>query len=281
MARRSRTQDQIAGAREAAAIAATLGGVARSARRACGWTLHALARQIGVSAARLSEIERGLGARAPLETWISIGVALERPLAVAFSRPLASPLGPIDSGHLQIQEHILGLARSTGRHGTFELPTRPDDPSRSSDVGIRDPQHLSRVLVECWNTFGDLGAAIRSTRRKEHEAAATWPEDRIATVWVVRATGANRALLARFPHIVDAAFPGSSRAWVRTLTVGEPPPPQPGIVWFDAASDRLVERRSRDHPGGDPALPSARDDDVRHPARLDAPGGPPQARCAP
>jgi transcriptional regulator with XRE-family HTH domain len=252
MARRTRTQDRIAGAREAAAIAATLGGLARSARRARGWTVRALARQIGVSAARLSEIERGLGARAPLESWISIGVALERPLAVAFSRPLASPIGARDAGHLQIQEHILRLARSTGRHGTFELPTRPDDPSRSSDVGIRDPLHKARVLIECWNTFGDLGAAIRSTRRKEHEAAATWPEDRIATVWVVRVTAANRALLARFPHIVDAAFPGSSRAWVRTLTAGGLPPSEPGIVWFDPATSRLVERRSRDHPGGRP-----------------------------
>lgn len=280
MVRRTRTQDQIAGSREAAAIAATLGGVARSARRARGWTLHALARQTGVSAARLSEIERGLGTRAPLETWISIGVALERPLAVAFSRPLASPVGPMDSGHLQIQEHILRLARSTGRFGPFELPTRPDDPLRSTDVGIRDPVHRARVLVECWNRFDDLGAAIRSTRRKEHEATATWPEDRIATVWVVRVTATNRALLARFPHIVDAAFPGSSRDWVRALTVGGFPPSEPGVVWFDPASGRLIERRSRSILAGDPALPSARDD-VRHPACLDAPGGPPQARCAP
>jgi hypothetical protein len=134
----------------------------------------------------------------------------------------------------------------------FEMPTRPTDPSRSTDVGIRDPANKSRILAECWNTFGDLGAAIRSTHRKEHEAAATWPEDRIATVWVVRVTAANRALLARFPHIVDAAFPGSSRVWVRALTAGGPPPRESGIVWFDPATGRLMERRSRDDPGGRP-----------------------------
>jgi hypothetical protein len=153
---------------------------------------------------------------------------------------------------LQIQEHILRLARATGRPGIFELPTRPTDPARSTDVGVRDPSNQARILAECWNTFGDLGAAVRATRLKEHEAAATWPEDRIATVWVVRDSAPNRAVLARFPHIVDAAFPGSSRDWVKALTTGGPPPRESGIVWFDPATSRLMERRSSDHPGGRP-----------------------------
>jgi hypothetical protein len=200
-----------------------------------------LAGQIGVSVARLSEIERGLGARAPLDTWVSLGVALGRPIAVSFSRPLA--IAPIDAGHLEIQEFVLRIARLTGRPGTFELPTRPDDPSHSTDVGIRDARHRARILVECWNTFGDLGAAVRATRRKEQEAAATWPDDRVATVWIVRATAANRALIGRYPAIVDAAFPGSSRRWVQALTAGGTPPQRPGFVWYDASTDRLTERR--------------------------------------
>lgn len=252
MARRTRTQHQIAGAREAIAIAATLGGVVHATRRARRWTLEVLARKVGLGPSRISDLERGRGARAPLETWIAIGIALERPLAVAFSRPLASPMEPADAGHLEIQEQVLRLAVATGRPGTFELPTRPDDPSRSTDVGVRDPIHRARILAECWNTFGDLGAAIRATHRKEHEAAATWPEDRIAVVWVVRASAANRALLARYPSIIDVAFPGSSRAWVRALTAGGPPPADPGIVWFDPAMSRLVERRARARPGSPP-----------------------------
>jgi hypothetical protein len=44
----------------------------------------------------------------------------------------------------------------TGRHGTFEVPTRHDDPWRSTDVGIRDAPARTRILAECWNTFGDL-----------------------------------------------------------------------------------------------------------------------------
>lgn len=242
--RTSRTGAVIAGHREATAIAATLGGTARAARRARRMTLTGLSARTGISRARLSEIERGHGARAPLELWIVIGLALGRPLAVALSRPLGEGHeGPRDAGHLQIQEHVLRLAAARGHAGTFELPTRPDDPSRSTDVGIRDARQGIRILAECWNTFGDLGGAVRATNRKVAEAEATWPDDRIATVWIVRATASNRTLLTRYPHIIAAAFPGSSRAWLAALTAGTAPPTQPGLVWFDPSTARLTEHR--------------------------------------
>ena len=232
--RRSRAGAAVTGGREAMAIAATLGGVVRTARRARHATLQQVASQIGISPARLSEIERGLGARAPLETWVALGVAIGRPLAVNLTRPVGETRAGLGDGHLEIQETVLRLARATGRPGTFELPTRPLDPSRSTDVGIRDPRHRARLLVECWNTIGDLGAATRSTTRKQVEAKATWSEDRVSTVWVVRDSAANRSVLARFTAIVAAAFPGSSRRWVRAITVGDvAPPAEPGIVWFD------------------------------------------------
>jgi transcriptional regulator with XRE-family HTH domain len=240
-----RTAATIAGSRESMAIAATLGGQVRHARRRRRLTLRALAARVGISVTRLSEIERGLGARAPLETWVAIGVALERPLAVALTASLGEPThGPADAHHLAIQEHVLSLARRTGRPGTFEVPTRPLDPSRSTDVGIRDTRHDARILAECWNSFGDLGAAMRATTRKAAEAVATWPHDRVATVWIVRASASNRSILARYPQVVEAAFPGSSRRWVRALERGDVPPPhQPGVVWFDPATGRLTEHR--------------------------------------
>ena len=241
--RAKRTSLEVAGATEAARMAMTLGAQARSARLSRRLTLATVARRTGISLSRLSEVELGDGAATPLETWVALGIALGRPLAVTFSRPLDESRSTTDAGHLEIQEHILKLARATGRGGTFELPTRPIDPGRSTDVGLHDAARRTRIHVECWNTFGDLGAAVRATNRKQAEAAATWRDDRIATVWVIRATAANRAFLARFPHIVDAAFPGSSRAWVRALTQGTPPPSDQGIVWFDAATGRLVERR--------------------------------------
>ncbi len=237
---------EVAGDREAQALAATLGGAVRDGRRDRRLTLAALAARVGISRARLAQVERGEGAGAPLTTWIALGIALQRPLAIAFTRPLGEQRGTSDAGHLEIQEHVLGLAHATGRPGTFELPTRPTDPSRSTDVGIRDARLRIRILAECWNSFGDLGAAVRATHRKAAEAATTWPDDRIATVWIVRASAANRQLLAQFPHIVDATFPGSSRHWVKAFTSAEQAPPnEPGLVWFDHAARRLVEYRQR------------------------------------
>jgi transcriptional regulator with XRE-family HTH domain len=157
MARRGRrTSIGVAGATEAARLAMTLGDHARTARRVRHQPLRAVAKQVGISASRLSEIERGDGAGTPLETWVGLGMALGRPVAMTFSRAIDEPRSSVDTGHLEIQEHILALARATGRTGSFELPTRPTDPSRSTDVGLRDLGSHARIHVECWNTFGDL-----------------------------------------------------------------------------------------------------------------------------
>ena len=251
MPRRVRPQAQIAGAREAGSIAATLGESIRTERRRRRLTIVALSDRTGLSRSRIAEIERGDGVGAPLGVWVALGIAIDRPLAVGLSQPLGvDRSAPADAGHLEIQEFLLGLARANGRRGTFELPTRPADPLRSTDVGVRDSPTGTRILQECWNTFGDLGAAVRATHRKHAEAAATWPDDRITTVWVVRASAGNRRLISRYPHIVAAAFPGSSRAWLRALTTGAAPPAEPGLVWFDPATRRLTEWRRG-------ALPSA------------------------
>jgi transcriptional regulator with XRE-family HTH domain len=243
--RRRTTELQRETSRRTTTLSIALGSEARRGRRRRRLTQAALGALVGVSQAEISRLERGLGGGAPLETWVALGVALGRPLAVQLTRPLGEARDePADAGHLQIQEAILRLARQTGRSGTFEVPTRPDDPRRSTDVGIRDTRHRTRILVECWNTFGDLGAATRATHRKQAEAAATWPEDRVAAVWVVRDTATNRATLARYAAVVAAAFPGSSRRWLRALEVGDmDPPAEPAILWWDPGTDRLREHR--------------------------------------
>ena len=243
-------------ARRVTAMSLSLGRDVNEGRIRRLMTQRVAADMAGISQTAWSRIENGLGGQVPLRTWVAIGTVLDRPLAVSFSRPLDTPRGPADAGHLEIQERVLELARATGRHGTFELPTRPTDPSRSTDVGMRDDQHRVLIQTECWNTFGDLGAAIRASNRKAVEAAAyaiaTGRSDtepyRIATVWVVRASASNRALLARYPHIIDAAFPGSSRRWVAALTVGAEPPADPGLVWFDTGTGRLTEHRRATMP---------------------------------
>jgi transcriptional regulator with XRE-family HTH domain len=221
----------------------------RSGRTRLGLTQDELADLVGVGQTRISQIELERGGGAPLELWVALSVALRQPLAVAFTRPLGEVRNLVDAGHLAMQEYLLGLARETGRTATFELPTRPSDPSRSIDVCVRDARNRVLIVEEAWNTFGDLGAAIRATHRKVAEAAGlaatidNGPPFRVATVWVVRASATNRALGGRYPEILGSAFPGSSRAWVRALTAGLAPPGEPGLVWFDPSPRRLHEWR--------------------------------------
>ncbi len=236
-------------ARRTTTIAAVLGREVRADRRALRLTQSAVAERLGVHQTWISAIELGRGGSVPLEKWIALGVVLGRPLAVGFSRPTDPDATLADAGHLRIQEAMLGLARSTGRRAAVELPTRPLDPRHSTDVALRDDRHRVLILIEAWNTFGDLGAAIRSTHRKATEAAdlasvlgGGAPPYRVATVWVVSATAANHRLVGRYPNLFAAAFPAPSAAWVRALSAGTAPPHEAGLVWFEPSTVTLRSR---------------------------------------
>jgi hypothetical protein len=60
---------------------------------------------------------------------------------------------------------------------------------------------------------------------------------------VVRATARNRALLARYPEVFAARFPGSSRQWVNAITTGAEPPAEPGLVWASVDGTRVYAWR--------------------------------------
>lgn len=169
MARIRRTDAEVQGAREAARIAATLGEELQRARKRRRLTQRALGQKVGLSQGRISDLERGGGATAPLGTWTALGLALGRPVAVTFSREI-EPDNLRDAGHLRAQELVLGLARRSGRRADFELPTRRSEQSRVIDVILRDDESRAIVIVEIWNRLDDLGAAVRSASRKQIEA---------------------------------------------------------------------------------------------------------------
>jgi len=241
--RRSKTDARIAGRRRATVVAVVLGGQVRAARRRRRWRQRDLAARIGTSQAHVSQIELGQVGGAPLEVWFALSEALQVPLRVEFGRDRLEE--PADAGHLAIQELILRLGRAAGFGRTFELPTRPANPRLSVDVCLRDDARRLFVLVEAWNSFGDIGASVRGTNRKIAEAHALvvavggdgWY--RVAACWVVRDTARNRELAARYPEVFGVAFPGSSREWVAALSRGALPPQEMGLVWCDVAATRL------------------------------------------
>jgi transcriptional regulator with XRE-family HTH domain len=234
-----------------------LGGELKAARLQRRLTQVQLGARVALARATVGAIERGRGGGHTLDAWQRLALAVDRPMRIELRRDAREE--PADAGHLAIQELVLRLGRRAGNRGTFELPTRSSDPTRSTDVGLRDDRARLLILVECWNTFGDLGASIRSTNRKLAEAAelavavgGTSPY-RVASCWVIRDISRNRQLVARYPELFASKFPGSSRLWVRTLT--EPavvglhppwraePPRELGLLWCDSRATRLYAWR--------------------------------------
>ena len=205
-----------------------------------GLTLADLGAKVGIGKSRMADLEAGRGTEAPLSLWVALGIVIGRPLAVSFSRQAEPTVA--DGGHLGVQELVLGLARANGIPGTFELSTRS---LRSIDVGLRDERNRTLILIEIWNRLDDLGSAARDSHRKGDEVklVADLQGYRVTSCWILRATAANRAVVARYPNVFEAEFPGSSRAWIRTLTTGAAPPTRPGLVWADVAGTRLFEWR--------------------------------------
>jgi transcriptional regulator with XRE-family HTH domain len=207
-----------------------------------------LGRRAGVGRSVVSRAERGVGAL-DLDALERLAAALDVPLAISIGRDLRQD--DLETGHLAMQEQVLRFGRVAGFTRQFEMPTRPAEPWRSCDIGLGSARQRVAVDVECWNSFGDIGAATRSSNRKVAElaqiAVAYWGADaRAVLVWVVRDTARNHALVARYPEVFASRFTGSSRAWVLALTKGGPVPDEPGLIWCDLSRGRLHPWRRRD-----------------------------------
>jgi len=208
----------------------------------------ALASRIDISRSRLAAIEAGDGGGAPLEVWFGLAQALQRYLRFEFTR---DPLADVaDSVHLAMQELVARVARAAGWEVAIEAPSRNWDSNRSVDVRLTDRQSRQIVIVECWNTFGDLGAAARSGDRKvkdeQQRAVAIAGDDEpfaVGLVWVIRDTRANRALVNRYPNFFDTRLPGSSSRWLAAIDSRQPMPARSGQLWADVRGTRLTARR--------------------------------------
>lgn len=237
-----------------------LGAELRASRARRRFSQAAVAQRASLSPSSVSDIERGWGGSYSMDAIQLIARVVGRTALIKLTADSAAE--PADAGHLAIQELVLRLGRRAGFARTFELPTRPADPARSADVGLRDDRRRLLILVECWNTIGDVGAAARSSERKRAEAEAlavaigplkldgSADPFRVRGCWVVRATARNRALLARYPEVFATRFPGSSAAWVRALSgtalTGIPDPPEhPGLLWSDLDATRVLAWRRR------------------------------------
>lgn len=230
------------GLREAQAIAANLGRDLKTTRQRRRLKQSELGHLVGLGQSEISHLERGHGARTSIETWIALGIALQRPISIGFSRDVVDPM-PLDAGHLAAQELTLRLTARGGWKGRFEAPSDPSAPRHSTDIESTSPDGRI-VLVEIWNRLDDLGAAVRSSDRKLADLARRQPTPAsVSSCWLLVDTSANHEVVRRYPSILQARFGGSSTGWVGALMTGSTAPARPGLAWIDVRSGRLRPMR--------------------------------------
>jgi transcriptional regulator with XRE-family HTH domain len=249
MARPSRTRSAVVGRQRARAAANSLGDEIRASRLRRNLTQLSLAAKTGVSRSQIAKVETGRGHGVRAAEWFALADALGRFLRFEFARdPLEAPA---DAGHLDIQQLVLRTAQQAGFDDRrVEMPGRTGN--RWTDVAIVQRSARVLVLIECVNTFGDVGAGFRSGDRKLADArdlavalAGDGTPFEVGSCWVVRDSARNRELVARYRQLFESRFPGSSIGWVLSLTKGEPLPTEPGLVWCDSRATRLFAWRRR------------------------------------
>lgn len=238
--------------RRLAPTMASEGAKVRAARKRRRLTQAKLGAKCGLAQSTVSDLELGQGGALSVVAWQRVALTLDLPLKLELGRDALEE--PADAGHLRMQELVLRIGRAAGYRRTFELATKPAGPARSTDVGLLDDTKRRLLQIECVNTFGNIGAAVRSSDRKRAEAEAlaiSIGDGRPYSVhacWIIRATKRNRELLARYPELFGARFPGSSHGWVEALTAGAAPPAAPGLVWCDVPATRIFAWRARVAP---------------------------------
>ena len=247
------------GRARAALLSLRLGTRLREARQLLGKTQREIAEAAGVSQSWLSRMERGQGASASLVVWSSAAAAVGQRLA-AFLEDMPGADRPRDHAHLERQRLVIERAARGGWRALPEEPIDDGPRSRSVDVLLVRAAAREAALVECYDWFDDVGAAMRVSdgkaaslrSRLEHGRDLRAPAWRVALLWVVRGTRRNRELISEFRAIFAAKFGGSSSDWIRCL---EDPsramPSETGLVWTDLAGHRFMPARlGRTIPSG-------------------------------
>lgn len=144
----------------------------REARRSMGLRQVDVAERAGVTQSWVSRMERGHGWTASLETWAAVAEAASVRL-VTFLEAIPGADRPRDYEHLKRQQLIIDLARRGGWTAIPEATLERDRGRlfpRSVDVRLRRTATGERAVVEIWDLFDDVGAAIRSFEGKLADA---------------------------------------------------------------------------------------------------------------
>ena len=152
---------------------------------------------------------------------------------------------PRDIAHLRGQATIVREAQRGGWRAGVEVPIDPDARrSRSIDVALERTARHEIAVVELVDLIADAGHDMRGLSDKVAAVRRANPGYRVAGLLAVRATRRNRSLVAELGPLIEARFPASSVAWIRTLH--DPAAAMPGtdgLVWARVDGGGLFARR--------------------------------------
>lgn len=196
-----------------------------------------------MSQARWSTLERGLGSRAPLETWAVVAATVGMELAAFVDRSSGADL-PRDIEHLRRQSAITARVALGGWLVAPEAPVASATPGRVIDLLLERGAQREAAIIEVWDWLADVGGAFRSLDEKVAAVQRTRVGWTVAGAWVLRGTRRNRDLVGELAPLFAARFPASGRAWLQALDDRRARlPAQPGLIWTDARGTRLWPAR--------------------------------------
>jgi len=196
-----------------------------------------------ISQARWSELERGLGANAPIEVWALVAAAVGVQLA-AFLEQVSGAGLPRDMEHLRRQSAVIDRAAAGGWSPAPEMPVSRGGSGRVIDVFLTRACRREAAVVEVWDLLLDMGAAFRSFDDKLEAVRTRLPGWTVSGAWVLRGTRRNRGLVVELAPLVAARFPGDGRAWLAALDQPTSAlPPGAALLWTDAAAAALAPWR--------------------------------------
>jgi transcriptional regulator with XRE-family HTH domain len=237
------TQEVKRGRGRADAVAVRLGVGLRDARIAAGMTQAAAGARARISQARWSELERGLGANAPIELWAVAAAAAGVQLA-AFLEQVSGASSPRDMEHLRRQSAVVDRAAAGGWSAAPEMPVTRGGSGAVIDVLLTRASRREAAVVEVWDLLVDVGAAFRSFDDKLAAVRTHLPGWTVSGAWVLRGTRRNRGLVAELAPLFAARFPADGVSWLAALdrpTSGLPP--SVALLWTDAAATALAPWR--------------------------------------
>lgn len=205
-----------------------------------------------MSQPRWSELERGLGRGATVDTWSIAAQGVGFQLA-AFLEAAPGASRPRDMEHLRRQNVLVELAAPGGWRALPELAVDPTPRSRSIDVALLHDRPREAAAAEVWDWFDDVGESLRGLDAKklllrdrlEREAPGERPW-RVGGLFVVRDTSRNRLLVRELGALFDARFPAASSDWLAALR--DPRVEMPtadGFLWGDRTGKLHAWHRRR------------------------------------